>query len=147
MMLFTYQLRSSGWALATIANDQTEMKVPASYLCDALRDFVDAVQSLFVTDSAQCVWEEEPGEVRWEFRRDGLNVTVKVYWSGGGESLDGDDDLLRFSGQVDRELDGLLATWGEEGYMKKWRYPFPHEAHAKLRQGMQRERERRKTAK
>jgi hypothetical protein len=147
MMLFTYQLTGSGWALATIANDQTEMKVPASYLCDALRDIVDAVQSLFVTDNAQCVWEEEPGEVRWEFRRDGLNVTVKVYWSGGGERLDGDDDLLRFSGQVDRELDGLLATWGEEGYMKKWRYPFPHEAHAKLRQGMQRERERRKTAK
>jgi hypothetical protein len=70
MMSFTYQLTSSGWALATIANGQAEMKIPASYLCDALRDFVDAVRSLFVTDRAQCVWEEEPGEVRWEFRRD-----------------------------------------------------------------------------
>jgi hypothetical protein len=147
MMSFTYRLTSSGWALATIANGQAEMKVPASYLCDALRDFVDAVQSLFVTDRAQCVWEEEPGEVRWKFRRDGPNVTVKVYWDGDEESLLGDDDLLRFSGQVDRELDGLLATWGKEGYLEKWRHPFPHEAHNKLRRGIQRERECRKIAK
>jgi hypothetical protein len=56
----------------------------------------------------------------------------------------GDDDLLRFSGQVDRELDGLLARWGEDGYLKKWhRYPFPHEAHAKLKQDIQMESERR----
>jgi hypothetical protein len=149
MLSFTYQLTGSGWALATIANEQAEMKVPASYLCDALRDFVDAVQSLFVTDRAQCTWDEEPGEVRWEFSRDGTNVAVKVYWDyDGGESLLGDDDLLRFSEQVDRELDGLLAAWGDDGYLKKWvLHPFPHEAHAKLRQGIQREREHRKVAK
>jgi hypothetical protein len=38
---------------------------------------------------------------------------VKVYWDEWerpGESFVGDDDLLRFSGQVDIELDGLLAT-------------------------------------
>jgi hypothetical protein len=60
MIHFTNQLRGYGWALATIANERTEMKVPASYLCDALGDFVNAVQSLFVTDSAQCLWEQEP---------------------------------------------------------------------------------------
>jgi hypothetical protein len=63
MISLTYRLTGSGWALATIANEQSEMKIPASYLCDALRDFVDAVQSLFVADSAQCMWEQEPGLV------------------------------------------------------------------------------------
>jgi len=144
MILFTYKLTGSpGWALATIANERSEMKVPASYLCDALRDFVDAVQSLFATDSAQCMWEQEPGLVIWEFRRDGPNVTVKVYWDHDGESFVGTDDLLRFSEQVDRELDGLLAAWSEDGYLKKWHYPFPNEAQTKLRQGIQRENERR----
>jgi hypothetical protein len=122
------------------------MKVPASYLCDALRDFVDAVATLFITDTAECVWEEEPGEVRWEFRRDGHNLTVKVYWDSEGQSFMGNDDLLRFSRKIDRELEGLLATWGEEGYLNKWHYTFPHEAHTKLKQGIQREREHRKAA-
>ncbi|HEV8046154.1 MAG TPA: hypothetical protein VGP35_00380 [Terriglobales bacterium] len=143
MIHFTYQLRSYGWALATIASERTEMKVPASYLCDALGDFVNAVQSVFVTDSAQCLWEQEPGLVIWEFRRDGPNITVKAYWDHDGESLVGTDDLLLFSEQVNRELDGLLAAWGEDGYLKKWHYPFPNEAQAKLRQGIQREKERR----
>jgi hypothetical protein len=146
-MKFTYQLTGSGWAVATIANGQTEMKVPASYLCDALRAFVDAVQSLFVTDNAECLWEEEPGEVRWEFRRNGSRVSVKVQWHDDRASLTGDDDLLHFSAEVDRELDGLLATWGEQEYLKKWRYPFPHEAHSKLKQGIEREKEHRKMAK
>lgn len=147
MISFTYRLTGSGWALATIANEQSEMKIPASYLCDALRDFVDAVQSLFVADSAQCMWEQEPGLVIWELRRDGPNVAVKVFWDEWdheGESFAGDDDLLRFSGQVDRELDGLLVTWGADGYLRKWHlHPFPHEAHTKLKQGIQMESERR----
>jgi hypothetical protein len=148
MISFKYQLTGVGWALATIANEQSEMTVKASYLCDALRDFVDAVQSLFVADTAQCVWEQEPGLVVWEFRRDGPNATVKVHWDEWdhlGESFVGDDDLLRFSEQVDRELDLLLATWGEDGYLKKWHlHPFPGEAHAKLKHAIRMESERRK---
>ncbi len=147
MISFTYQLTGSGWALATIANEHSEMKVPASYLCDALRDFVDAVQSLFVAETAKCLWEQEPGLVVWEFGRDGPNIMVKVYWDEWdqqGETFVGHDDLLRFGGQVDRELDRLLATWGEDGYRKKWHlYPFPRESHSKLKQGIQMESERR----
>jgi hypothetical protein len=151
MVSFRYQLTGSGWALATLANEQSEMKIPASYLCDALRDFVDAVQSLFIADGAQCVWEQEPGLVTWEFRRDGSELVVKVYWDepkrqgeSQAESFVGNDDLLRFSRQVDTELDGLLATWGEDGYLKKWHlHPFPHEAHTKLKQRIKMESERR----
>jgi hypothetical protein len=68
---------------------------------------------------------------------------VKAYWDHDEESLVGTDDLLLFSEQVNRELDGLLAAWGEDAYLKKWNYPFPNEAQSKLRQGIQREKERR----
>jgi hypothetical protein len=116
MIHFTYRLSGTGWAVATIANEQTEMTVPASYLCDAVRDFADAVQSLFTMNSTECVWEQEPGAVRWEFRRNGPSMTVKVEWHDERASFVGDDDLLRFSSAVDKELDDLLATWGPEQY-------------------------------
>jgi hypothetical protein len=86
------------------------------------------------------------GEVRWEFRREGASVVVRVYWDDGGESLTGDYDLLHFCSEVSRELDSLLATWGEEGYLKKWMHPFPREAQLKLKQGIKVERERRQAA-
>jgi hypothetical protein len=146
MIRFTYRLGGAGWATATIANKQKEMTVPASYLCDALRDFVDAVQSLFVTAIAECAWEEEPGEVRWLFRRNENSVHVQVDWHDQRETFTGDDDLLHFSAEVQRELDNLIATWGEEGYLKQWGYPFPHKAYRKLEQAMRSERERRKAA-
>lgn len=77
MIRFTYRLGGAGWATATVADEQAEVMFPASYLCDALRDFVDAVQSLFVTTTAECVWEEEPGEVRWLFRRNETFINVQ----------------------------------------------------------------------
>jgi hypothetical protein len=119
------------------------MAVPASYLCDAVRDLVDTVQSLFVRESAECTWEQEPGAVRWEFRRNGPNLNLSVRWHDDRASFAGDDDLLRFSSEVDKEMDDLLTTWGPEPYLKEWRYPFPQEAHGKLKQAIRLERQRR----
>jgi hypothetical protein len=144
MIRFTYLLKGAGWAIATVADEETEMAVPASYLCDALRELTDTVHSLFVCDSAECLWEQEPGEVHWGFRRNGANLTVRVRWHDDRESFVGDDDLLHFGSEVDRELDGLLVQWGTEKYTKAWGYPFPREAHAKLKLVIQQERQRRK---
>jgi hypothetical protein len=144
MIRFAYRLGGAGWATATIADEEKEITVPASYLCDALRDFVDSVQSLFTTATAECVWEEEPGAVRWFFRRNGSSVNIQVEWHDHRESFTGDDDLLHLSSEVKRELDNLIATWGTEGYLKQWRHPFPQDAYRKLELGMKSERERRK---
>ena len=107
MIRFKYQLSGAGWAVATIGDERAEMTFPASYLCDAPRDFVDAVQSLFVTSTAGCVWEQEPGEVKWTFQRNGSRVSVHVGWRDGGDKFSGDEDLLHFSAEVKRELDRL----------------------------------------
>ncbi len=135
MIRFTYRL-TDGWATATIADEWDEMRVPASYLSDALGYFVYAVLSLFASTKSWCAWAEEPGQVVWKFDRSGRRVTVDVGWSDGREGFIGKDDFLHFCTELDRELDGLLATWTAEGYEKQWNHPFPQEAHGKLKQAI-----------
>jgi hypothetical protein len=145
MIRFSYQLRSHGWAIATISDGQIQKTFPASYLCDALRDFVDAIQSLFTTSSADCVWQEEPGKVRWKFSRTGSRVSVDVSWADEDqEKFSAEDDFLQFCEEIDRELRNLLNEWGAKGYLDKWGHPYPEEARNKLEHGLARERERRK---
>ena len=148
MIQFTYRLKGAGWAVAAIGDGQTEVTFPASYLCDALRDFVDAVQSLFTTGSAECIWEEEPGLVCWRFNRTGDTVAVEVRWLKEERPMSfGKDDLLHFASTVDRELRNLLDEWGADRYLKEWQYPFPIEEQQRLEQAIERERERRKLEK
>jgi hypothetical protein len=146
MIRFTYRVSGAGWAVATIGDERAEMTFPASYLCDALRDFVDAVQSLFVTSTAECAWEQEPGEVKWTFQRNGSRLSVQVGWHDGREKFAGDVDPLHFSTEVKRELDRIIADWGDEGYLKQWHHPFPHEAYRKLEIGIRSELKRRETS-
>ena len=136
MIHFTYQLTGVGWARATIADEWDEMSVPASYLCDALSDFVYAVLSLFFSPTSECAWEQEPGEIIWKFQREGKRFNVHVRWRDGREDFTGKDDFLHFCSELDKEVDGLLATWTAEGYGKRWHHPFPHEAHGKLKQAI-----------
>jgi hypothetical protein len=139
MIQFTYRLTGNGWARATIADEWEDMSVPASYLCDALNDFVYAVLSLFVSAKSECTWEEEPGQVVWKFDRSGKRLSVDLRWKDGQESFTGKDDFLHFCSEVGRELDGLLATWTAEGYRKQWRHPFPLEGHRKLKEAVKSE--------
>jgi hypothetical protein len=146
MIYFEYKLRSHGWARATISSKEHQVSIRASYLCDALRDFTDAVQRIFVRDMAECSWEQEPELVVWEFRRTDSVLTVKAQWDHEEKaSFVGDDDLVHFSSEVDKELDALLSEWGEERYAKHWGYPFPKEAHTALKQAIKLERQRRES--
>ena len=71
---------------------------------------------------------------------------MQVGWHDGREKFAGDEDLLRFSAEVKRELDRIIADWGDEGYLKQWRHPFPHEAYRKLEIGIRSELKRRDTS-
>ena len=77
MIRFSYRLTGSGWAVAELSDEKSEARIPASYLCDALRDFVVAVEDVFSAESGECLWEEEPGEVHWKFQRTGDRVTCR----------------------------------------------------------------------
>jgi hypothetical protein len=143
MIRFRYELGGVGWASATLSDGRSEATFPASYLSDALRDFVDAVHGLFTTDTAEVRWDEEPGAVLWEFQRNGSRVFIRVRWHDGRESFEGDEDLLRFGSDVGTQLENLLFTWGADGYAKHWHHPFPQEAHEKLKHALNAARQRR----
>ena len=145
MISFSYRLTGSGWAIAELSDEKHEVRIPASYLCDALRDLVIAVESVFSAESSECLWEEEPGEVHWKFQRTGDRVTVEVLWNKERAMFDSEDDLLHFASQVTVALQKLLAEWGVDGYSKKWGYPFPVEAHHALAQAIALEQQRRAT--
>src|SRR5258708_6131386 len=119
MVTFRYELEGVGWADAYLSDGESSAQIPASYLCDALRDLVDAVQSLFTADTATCFWQEEPGEVKWHFCRNGDSMHVDVKWfnearvhperNEGQLILDrvlftGDSPFVDFATQVEREL-------------------------------------------
>jgi len=61
MIRFNCKLRSHGWAVAVVGDEHSEVSVTASYVNDALYDFVEAVVSLFGTERSECIWEIEPG--------------------------------------------------------------------------------------
>jgi hypothetical protein len=111
MIHFTYRRTGAGWVVATRTNEPAETTAPASYVGDATRDFSDTVESLFVRDRADCVWEQ-PGGVRWQFQRSQRNGPRLAGIVPGHEaraSFWGEDAWLRFSSKVGKELDHLLA--------------------------------------
>lgn len=151
MISFKYELEGAGWADAYLSDGTTTTQIPASYICDALRDLVDATQSVFTTTTTQCVWEEEPGEARWFFMRHADSLEVRVEWWNEVRThpdrnewhlvldkvmFSGSDNLVNFATQMDHELVRLLEKWGVEGYERAWEYPFPTESHQRLRQAI-----------
>lgn len=147
MIRFDYRLRSHGWAVAVIGDENAEVSVPASYLTDALCDFIDAVRRVFTTERAECLWQIEPGQFCWMLRRTGSRCTVEVLRNNEEQAIfSGSDDLLHFGSEVESTLQKLLAEWGEERYLTQWGHAFPHEAHGKLSQALKIERNVQETA-
>jgi hypothetical protein len=141
MIRFNCELQSHGWARATIGDEHPEVSIAASYLSDALGDFISAVESLFGTERSECIWEIEPGEFCWKFGREGSRCTVEVLRNTENAPVfSGEDGLLHFSSEVDNAFQKLLDEWGEQGYLEKWGHPFPEKSHAKLARLIDRER-------
>lgn len=149
MISFRYELEGAGWADTYLSDGASSATIPASYICDALRNLVDAIQSLFTTNSAVCIWQEEPGKIKWLFSKTGDFVELRVEWWNDTRThpdrdewrlvldrvmFSGQTTLIDFAIQVDRELHRLLDKWGLDGYLREWKHPFPVEAHQRLRQ-------------
>jgi hypothetical protein len=83
-------------------------------------------------------WEEEPGEHRWLFRRQGAEVELRILaFSGswpqqpeaqGTEVFAAQQPLSDLAGAIAGGLRTVLAEWGEDGWRRKWvEYDFPTE--------------------
>lgn len=139
----------SGWAYARLSDGDKELVVAAPYSpVDALRELVDAVQSLKTTDSADCCWLQEPGELHWSLRRKDSELELEILrfpqivlpgnHRGNGESVfKGQGKWLAFARQLLSSLESIRTALGPDGYEHAWRHPFPTAAQEKLRDAIQ----------
>lgn len=82
---FSYALTGQGWAEAYISDGRNWLRPTASYLSDALRALIGAVDAIVRGGGrVACIWEEEPGNFIWVFEGDGNSVTIEIYWTSRG---------------------------------------------------------------
>ena len=132
---FTFTRIKAGWVDAEIHSPSDTHAVDASYLTDAIRDFVDALASLATAPAATCKWEQEPGELEWAFNRSGDRLTVAVaiiYRDDRKPIFDLTFHFRSFCGDVLDSLNDLKSALGLKGYEEEWGYAFPVEACRKL---------------
>lgn len=152
MVTFRYELAGFGWADAFLSDGTNSVEIPASYICDALGDFSEAVVRLLSEDRSACGWLEEPGFAAWSFARTDLDLLITVEWLDewpdeqtdlltsdpqqrhGKKLFSGTTDLLSFVTQVEQSLQKILDTLGKEGYEKEWERPFPTKAQQVMQQ-------------
>lgn len=136
---FAYVLTGPGWAEATIAAAGEVARMSPSYVTDALGDLVRvAVRLLRGSAHDRMNWENEPGDVRWEFSRDGSAVRVRIgmYEDENADEpaqklFDATVGVREFAESIAVAAKQIRDAVGEDGYLERWvRHPFPtHELH------------------
>jgi hypothetical protein len=127
---FDFRLVGVGWGEGRLVVGDSSVIVVASYLSDALGDLLRALRALTegATD-ANATWEDEPGEVRWVFGRDGPSVRVQVLNVGVTRSrrwLDEQVPLVELIRAFAKGVRGVLSRHGVSGYEEEWaRHAFP----------------------
>ncbi len=139
MVHFNYELVGTGWARASIGDGNSKVQLTASYLGDALGDLLHAISTLLTGgSSARCSWEEEPGEYRWIFLRDGTEVDLAILAlpdnmpplsdEDGEEIFRTVEPLERLATSIVDAAQRVLDEYGEDEYLRRWdRAPFPTE--------------------
>jgi len=136
LIRFSCELVDLGWIEAKLSNDVIEKYIAASYISDALRDFISAVISIVNgSKNASCNWQEEPGQFRFVFTSKDTLLTLKIINfnksfsekddHNGDLVFEGTENLNSFAKNIKHEYDRLLYELGEEGYKNIWNYEFP----------------------
>ncbi len=136
-MQFNYEIVGVGWARASLGEGDSKVELTASYLGDALGDLLEAIGVLLEGGtSARCSWEEEPGEYRWVFTRDGHNVRLVILAlsdnfppmpdEDGVEIYRTSEPLVDLARSVADAAQRVLDQYGEAEYLRRWvDAPFP----------------------
>lgn len=111
-MDFTLDRDASGRVICTLTEGGHAATVTASNVPEAGTGLAEALECARTLGLGECWWEEQGGDYRWLFRRDGERLTVAVMWSSG--TITGwqhvfrtECDLERFAGQVRAELERI----------------------------------------
>jgi hypothetical protein len=136
---FSYKLTGTGWGEARIADEEAHVVLPTSYLSDVLGDLLQALGILLEgSPTAECSWEEEPGEYRWVFNSSDDDVALRILafrnsWprrpEEEGEVVVATVGPLRdIADAIVTGAAAVLDEYGEDEYQRRWvQYPFPAE--------------------
>jgi hypothetical protein len=144
VLSIAYRLTGAGWSECDLASGNVSVTISASYLGDALGDLARAVLAIVRGEAfSRSSFDEEPGEYRWLFTRDGNRVWIRVLafddlW--GKQSDEKGKEVFRAEASVDElagalvtALDAVLKDYGTTGYREKWiEHDFPASEHAAL---------------
>jgi hypothetical protein len=136
MFDFELRLAHTGCIEARLSSPEQEVFVSATPLSDAPADLTRAILLLLEgSPEARCSWQEEPGEYRWLFTRQGgvVRLTVLDFPDAFSRQDDlrgeclfmGECELQWFASRLQQQFHYFLATLGAEDYQREWRYPFP----------------------
>ena len=147
MVSIKFDLVGTGWAEAIITYQNETYKIDASYLSDALKDLINAVNMILQGGNGVVFrWLEEPGIYNWHLTRSGDSVNIKIHFYeevidenlvehfiNPKLILEADCDLKEFASQVKQGMERILENIGESGYNEKWsEHPFPMEEYKEL---------------
>ncbi|WP_329426901.1 hypothetical protein OG339_42465 [Streptosporangium sp. NBC_01495] len=132
-MSLIWTLAGHGWADCTVADDQAEVEVTASYITAAPESLLTAVTRLLGEKESRAQFEAEPTTFRWIFYRGDTDVWVRLLQLPGSDRHDKAGTEIWSSRQtidtvaraVIRCFDEVARRYGESGYHGKWGSPFP----------------------
>ncbi|MCX4804459.1 hypothetical protein ACFWWM_16680 [Streptomyces sp. NPDC058682] len=133
-MQLVWTLNGRGWADCTVADQQAEAEVTASYISTAPEDLLTAVARLVTGEAEVRVqFEAEPTAFRWILYREGTDVWIRVLELADGSKHDNAGTEIWSSQQsidtvaraVVRCFDEVARKYGESGYRGKWGEHFP----------------------
>lgn len=136
-----YNLVGRGWSECVLDVYGQTCTVTASYLSDALGEFVKTVNHIFNGGKeAKFSFDEEPGEFRWLLTRSGNNaLSLRIIefpglWSNKDDSegktiYEVTCPTHEFGKALLTSLNNLLDEYGTSGYKEKWgaaEFPVEH---------------------
>jgi len=127
-----YKLVGTGWSECVLDVYGQTCTVTASYLSDALGEFVKAVNHILGGgNEAKFSFDEEPGEYRWILKRNENNalfIEIIEFPDLWGNKDDSEGKVIyevtcpahEFGKALLVGLNGLLDEYGVVGYKEKW---------------------------
>lgn len=127
-----YKLVGTGWSECVLDVDGHTCTVTASYLSDALGEFVKAVNHILGGgNEAKFSFDEEPGEYRWILKRtedDALLIKIIEFPELWGNKDDSEGKVIfevtcpahAFGKALLVSLNDLLDEYDITGYKEKW---------------------------
>lgn len=134
----------AGWLDMSLQNEEQETVITASYLSDAVSDFVMAAVLMCEGSSERTVvWVNEPGETKWVFTRKDQEVLMKVVYSLYNDRTmiieeevlyQGSVSLIRLAREVLRAMNRLKMEYPGSKYQEVWHkdYLFPEKTIQRL---------------